>query len=723
VSEKYDQFLESKVLRFESEGVSHGDLNPHLYGFQRAITERALEVGRYCIFADCGLGKTLMQLSWAERIPGPVLIFAPLAVRAQTVREAQRFGIDCSEVDSQADVRSQVSITNYEKIDHFDLDEFVGIVLDESSILKSYTGVFRTKIIESTAQHKYKLACTATPSPNDFMELGNHAEFVGAMTRTEMLSMFFVHDGGSTQNWRIKGHAVDEFWNWVLSWSVMIQRPSQVGFSDDGFDLPELRYVTNRVSTEFKGSQLLPVSNLDLNEKRQLQRSSIADRCAKAIDLASQPGQWIVWCELNDESAAVARAVPGAVEVKGGDSDEHKRKSMLGFADGKVRVLVTKPKIAGFGMNWQNCHNMVFVGLSDSYEALYQATRRCWRFGQTEDVTAHIVTTDQDIFTLKNVLRKEANHKDMQARLGAIAERVQKARTMGTTMHEKKEGAGWTMHNGDCVKVMQTMDAESVDYAIFSPPFSSLYTYSNHLADMGNSTNHEQFMEHYGFLANQLFRVIRSGRLVSVHCMLLPTLKARDGVIGLMDFRGDIIRAMAAVGFIHHSEVVIWKDPVMAMQRTKAVGLLHKQIRKDSAMSRQGIPDYVVTFRKPGENTKPISHDGDVFPVSLWQRWASPIWTDIKPSDTLQYMSARESEDERHICPLQLEVIKRCLALWSAPEDMVLSPFAGIASEGVESLKWGRKFVGIELKRSYFDQAVSNLGVQVDSENQMDMFK
>lgn len=263
--------------------------------------------------------------------------------------------------------------------------------------------------------------------------------------------------------------------------------------------------------------------------------------------------------------------------------------------------------------------------------------------------------------------------------------------------------------HADTVEVARAMPDSSVDYSIFSPPFASLYTYSNSPRDMGNVKNDEEFFAHYAFLIKEQFRVMAPGRLVSIHCMLMPTSKERDGYIGLRDFRGDIIRAYQAAGFIFHSEVVIWKDPVTAMQRTKALGLLHKTIRKDSSMSRQGIPDYVVTMRKPGDNAKPIAHTAEEFPVMQWQRYASPVWTDINPSDTLQYRSVRENDDERHICPLQLEVVRRCVDLWSAPEDVVWSPFMGIGSEGVIALEKGRRFIGAELKASYYQQAIKNL--------------
>jgi len=285
-----------------------------------------------------------------------------------------------------------------------------------------------------------------------------------------------------------------------------------------------------------------------------------------------------------------------------------------------------------------------------------------------------------------------------------------------------EHGEGWELRNGDCVEELGSIESESIGYSVFSPPFASLYTYSDDHRDMGNCIDSAEFFEHYAFLAEQLERVLVPGRLVSMHCMLLPTSKSRDGYIGLYDFRGDLIRCMESAGFIFHSEVVIWKDPVTAMQRTKALGLLHKQIRKDSAMSRQGIPDYIVTMRKSGENPDPIAHERDELPVSLWQKWASPIWTDINPNGTLQKESAREQEDERHIAPLQLEVIRRCIALWSNAGDLVLSPFAGIGSEGYEAIKWGRQYIGIELKRSYFDQAVANLRAACIEKNQLALF-
>jgi DNA modification methylase len=277
-------------------------------------------------------------------------------------------------------------------------------------------------------------------------------------------------------------------------------------------------------------------------------------------------------------------------------------------------------------------------------------------------------------------------------------------------------GDNYAAYHGDCIDVVRGLPDESVGYTVFSPPFASLYTYSASPRDMGNCRDSAEFFQHFRYLVPELYRVTKPGRLLSFHCMLLPTSKVRDGEIGLYDFRGDLIRAFEEVGWIFHSEVVIWKDPVTAMQRTKALGLLHKQVKKDSCMSRQGIPDYLVTMRKPGDNPDRVTHtgEGDDLPVEMWQKYASPVWMDVNPTDTLQFRSAREDEDERHICPLQLEVIRRALHLWSKAGDVVLSPFMGIGSEGYEAVRAGRKFVGAELKTSYYEQAVRNLAAAAD---------
>jgi hypothetical protein len=732
----YATFLAAKQRVDRPTGFDAVDVNRKLFPFQQAIVKWACRRGRAAIFADCGLGKTGMQLEWARQVVahtgGRVLILAPLAVAAQTKREAEKFGLSgVGVVRSQAECESfAICVANYEMLAHFEPEQFAGVVLDESSIIKNFTGSLRNQIIDAFAATPFRLACTATPAPNDYMELGNHAEFVGSMTRVEMLSMFFCHDGGDTSQWRIKGHAERDFWKWVCSWSVMLRKPSDIGFDDEGFALPPIQFFEHLVKADpLKAGVLFEVESPSLADRRNARRASIGDRVAKAAELANANGeQWLVWCDLNDESAALTAAIEGAVEVSGSDEPEHKERAMLDFAAGKIRVLVTKPKIAGFGMNFQLCRNMAFVGLSDSYEALYQSVRRCWRFGQAQEVRVHIITATTEGAVLDNVKRKERDAEEMAARMVANMADITKGaiamteRTMNDYAERSVSEGLWRMELGDCVEVLRREPSDSVGFSVFSPPFASLYTYSASDRDMGNCESDEQFMQHFGFLVDELFRVTKPGRLLSFHCMNLPTSKARDGVIGIRDFRGELIRCFAERGWIFHSEVCIWKDPVTAMQRTKALGLLHKQLKKDSCMSRQGIPDYLVTMRKPGVNDDPVSNTNETFPVSEWQQYASPVWMDINPSETLQGASAREEQDERHICPLQLEVIRRALRLWSKPGDLVLSPFGGIGSEGYEAVKAGRRFLGVELKESYFKQACANLRIASQQTRQRSLF-
>jgi hypothetical protein len=714
----YDAFLAEKALVAVPTGLEVvPDVRAHLFDFQRDITRWALRRGRAAIFADCGLGKTPMQLEWASHVPGPVLILAPLAVAPQTVREGEKFGVPVRYVREMPTEPTGIYVTNYELLERFDLSQFAGLVLDESSILKSYDGATRTAIIEASRAVPFRLACTATPAPNDYMELGNHAEFLGVMSRVEMLSMFFVHDGGETQSWRLKGHAQKDFWQWVASWAVLLRKPSDVGYEDGALELPPLTIMQSTVHASIApAGELFTVEAQTLQERIAARRETVAERVDAAATLVNAtPGAWVVWCNLNSESEALTRAIPDAVEVRGSDAPEDKEAALLGFAEGRIRVLVTKPSIAGYGMNWQHCHQMAFVGLSDSWEQYYQAVRRCWRFGQEHPVAVHLIAADREGAVVENIKRKDAQATEMAARMVEHTKALTTAAIHGTTRdvatyeRDVSEGQGWTAHLGDCVEVVRELPDESIDFTIFSPPFASLYTYSNSDRDMGNCADHDVFYRHFGFLVGDLLRVVKPGRLVSFHCMNLPTSKVRDGVIGLRDFRGELIRLFESHGWIYHSEVCIWKDPVTAMQRTKALGLLHKTIRTDSSMSRQGIPDYLVTMRKPGKNPEPIAHTHDEFPVTLWQRFASPVWMDINPSDTLQYRSAREQEDERHICPLQLEVIRRALKLWSNHGDLVLSPFMGIGSEGHVAIEEGRRFVGVELKRSYWKQACANL--------------
>jgi superfamily II DNA or RNA helicase len=717
----YSEYLSSKHIVLADAGLTKiPDINPMLYGFQRDIVAWSLRKGRSANFLDCGLGKTPIQLEWSKHIPGRVLIAAPLAVAQQTVREGKKFGVEVTYARKTCD--SKITITNYDMLEHFNPDDYTGVVLDESSILKSYDGAFRNFIIEAFAKTPFRLACTATPAPNDYMELGNHSEFLGALSRTEMLSTFFVHDGGDTAKWRVKKHAQRDFWKWVCSWAVMMRKPSDLGYDDNGFILPPLviEDVVLDVAKPTDG-RLFALPALTLQERQQARSATVEERAAKVAEIvATKPREpWLIWCNLNSESHLAASLIPAATEVQGSDNRDQKEERMLGFSAGLYRVMVSKPSIAGYGMNWQHCPNVIFLGLSDSYEQFYQAIRRCWRFGQKKQVECYIVTSSQEGAVTENIKRKEKDAAKMAEEMVNNMHELNQQEVRGVHSHDKQIvihridsdpiDFAWTLHLGDCVDVVSKFPSNSLQYSIFSPPFASLYTYSALPNDMGNCRTHAEFYEHFSYLTKELQRATMPGRLLSFHCMNLPISKERDGYIGIADFRGDLIRLFQDAGFIYHSEVCIWKDPVTAMQRTKALGLLHKQIKKDSCMSRQGIADYLVTMRKHGDNPERVTHTNESFPVSLWQNYASPVWMDINPSDTLQRESAREHEDERHICPLQLEVIRRAIRLWTNPGDEVFSPFAGIGSEGYVAIQEGRRFLGVELKESYYRQAVENL--------------
>lgn len=718
----YHAFVKKKTESVKPSGhtVSESEIGSHLFDFQRIIVRWALMKGRAAIFADTGLGKTAMQTEWASQVHRHtgenVLLIAPLCVSQQTVREGERFGISIRYCRKMEDVKPGITITNYEMLDHFDVSKFSGIVLDESSILKSHDGKTRTAIIESCRFVPYRLSCTATPSPNDHMELGNQAEFLGVMSRVEMLATFFTHDGGETSKWRLKGHAKTRFWEWMAAWSVCIRKPSDLGFDDESYNLPGIEIVHHVSEARRSPGNLFAVPAEGLLEKNRARKNSVADRVRMCSDVVNgTDGQWVVWCNLNAESDALENALIHSKAVCGSDTLDEKEETIERFIDGSLRVLVSKPSITGFGLNFQRCHQMAFVGLTDSFEDYYQAVRRCFRFGQNDVVKVHLFYSSEEFGTIQNLERKERQHNEMSEQMVGHMRKFMEKEVSGT-MREKSEykrdvheEGRFTLHLGDCVDVASDFDDGSIDYTIFSPPFASLYTYSNSDYDMGNVKSDADFVTQFGYLVKELFRITRHGRLLSFHCMNLPTSKERDGVIGLRDFRGELIRLFVAEGFIYHSEVCIWKDPVTAMQRTKALGLLHKTIRKDSSMSRQGIADYLVTMRKPGPNLKPIAHTPEQFPVELWQRYASPVWMDINPSKTLNSLGSREEDDERHICPLQLDVIERAIDLWTAPDDLVFSPFAGIGSEGYVAVNKKRRFVGSELKRSYWEVAIKNL--------------
>lgn len=724
----YKDFLKTKQKRVINSGFEPTDLNSNLFEFQKFSVKRALNAGKYALFFDCGLGKTIMQLEWANQVTKhtnkPVLILCPLAVSGQTISEGIKFGIQVEKLKS--DVFGQgIYISNYEQLSNIDCSQFSGIVLDESSILKNFEGATKNIIIEQFTHTPYKLACTATPSPNDPMELGNHSEFLDVMSRNEMLAMYFIHDGGETAKWRIKGHAIKSFYQFVSTWAIMANNPMDIGFPMQGYDLPSLNIIEKQIKTEKRDNGQLfndiSISATNFNSELRLTKLERVDEVVKLIN--DKPNEnFIIWIKQNEEGELLRKLLPDAIEVKGSDTNEYKESKLLGFANNEFRILITKTKIASFGMNYQNCHNQIFASLDFSFEGLYQAMRRSYRFGQKNEVNIYIITTDTMTNVIKSINRKQKQFETMQNEMSkAINENLQGNMMSEIEFNIESDNNEWfNIKRGDCVQLIKDVPNESIGLSVFSPPFAELYTYSSHIEDMGNSKDYNEFLTQFDFLITELYRVMQSGRNVAVHCMDLPIQKGKEGFIGLRDFSGMILRAFEKAGFIYASRVTIWKDPVIEMQRTKALGLLHKQVKKDSTMSRVGIPDYVLIFRKDGERLNPVKCS---ISVDTWQKYASPVWDDIDYGNTLQgYRDGRETNDEKHICPLQLDTIERLIHLYSNEGDTLLTPFMGIGSEVFKAIELNRKGIGFELKESYYNLAKKNLNSALKLKNQTSLF-
>lgn len=436
----YSKFITNKQIDavaagFDPDKESYPvELMPH----QEACITWACKRGRSALFLDTGLGKTLCQLTWADQVVrhtgGYVLILAPLAVSHQTEREAGKFGISATVVASDSEIdQPGVYITNYEKLNHFDPVIFSGIVLDESSILKGMQGKIRKQITDSFITTPYKLSCTATPSPNDFMELGTQSEFLGVMSQLEMLAMYFVHDGSDTSKWRMKGHGKTKFWEWLSTWAIFIRNPSDLGFDGSEFDLPPIQYHERIITTPPDGT-LFAEPAMSLLDRNQARKKSVEERCEMAASIANKMDSCVIWCNLNAESELLKSMVVDSVEIKGADTDDHKTKSLIGFSTGAVKKIITKPKIAGFGMNWQNTSNCIFVGLSDSWESFYQAIRRQWRYGQLSTVNVYIISADTEGAVVDNIKRKDAQHEEMMDSMMAHMRDLTNKRVFGVTV-------------------------------------------------------------------------------------------------------------------------------------------------------------------------------------------------------------------------------------------------------------------------------------------------
>lgn len=760
---EYLDFLQSKAFRHAPCGFDLLLRQDWLFPFQQYITEKCLSRGKAAIFADTGLGKARMGLAWADQVAREadcnVLILTPCAVAQQMAREAEKIGVTVNIITEAADVQDGISICNYEKLHKLDSADFGAIVLDESSILKGFASKYRQALTDFAAGMNYRLALTATPSPNDLIELINHADWLGVMRGREAIATFFVQDGNTTKKYRLKKTCEADFWRWVASWAVCVRLPSDLGddYSDAGYSLPPLNLVRLEVSSEQQMASLLPVDSMSLSERREARKASLVGRVAAVAELVNASDKpWVVWCDYNDESDALKKAIPGAVEVRGSMTIESKEAAIDGFTTGAVRVLISKPSITGFGLNWQHCHNTAFVGVGDSFEQQYQAIRRFHRFGQTETVNVYAAASQQEFQVMENIARKQDQHNNFYEQVSkymreAMTETPVAVKTVAKS-GKIASGAKWEVRLGDNVERMTELADDSVDLSITSIPFPGMYAYTDLPGDMGNVRDYGEFFEHFDYLLPQWLRVTKPGRTACVHVTDGVAMVSREGHMGLKDFSGDTIRAFQKHGWIYAGKVFVDQDPQLEAVRNNTHGLLFKSLATDASIMRFALADYVLLFRKPGDNEVPIkagksakyNQGGGWITEEEWIEWAAPVWyrhiapdgkiaasqpfhpslqrtammasskgsksfNGIQDTDVANVAIARDPSDERHLCPLQFGIIERCTKLFSNPGEIILDPFNGVGSTGIKGMELNRRYTGIEIKESYFDTAVKYL--------------
>lgn len=724
-------------------------LSGHLRGYQRHVVEFDLLGGRTGTFLDTGLGKTLIEHEWsmhaAEATNGRALILCPLAVAQQQRREGERFGYPIRVIRDMGDVGPGINVCNYDRHHLLDPSAFGAVTLDESTIISNFTGVVSRRLRAAYANHRFRKVAAAVPAPNDHMELGQSCEFLGIMPSREMLMRWFASDQTDLGKYRLRGWGELPFWDWMASWSRMAGHPRDLGYPEEGYDLPPLEIFRHQVASAARPPEgTLYALAASATQIHDLKRQTAGGRAAAILALVeAEPGEpWVIWTDTDYEADAVCAELgrldkSRVLDVRGSMSTSVKEERLERFASsGEPNWLVSKPSIAGFGLNWQHSARMAFVGRTYSYLAFYQAVRRQWRYGQARPVHVHLAIAEGEEIVGRALDRKAADHQRMQVQMVAAMRRQASAKTSNQALpyvptHKAKApewlgggpvecladhtGERYAFYQGDCVEVLRQVPDNCIDIAVYSPPFAGLYIYSDSAADMGNCADDEEFLRSYRFLCEELYRVLRPGRLALVHCKHLVYYQNAQGSAGVRDFPGDLIRVHRSAGFdMHGPPITVWRCPVREMTKTKAHGLLWKQLRSDSTFSRQGLPEYILPLRKWARTEedealcRPVEHTKEEFPLEQWQRWASPVWgypdsgDELRETDVLQ--SRREPQDEKHICPMPLDLIRRCILMWSNPGDILLSPFAGIGSEPCEALRLKRRAVGIDLKASYFKQ-------------------
>ncbi len=772
--QSYAKFLDAKLsIGYEIDGRTiHIDEKKHsvfdtskhstnedfLFDYQKFIVNLAFNKKRFAIFADCGLGKTIMFLSFINRVrqvtDKKILIVCPLMVVDQIIQEEKKFYDtqtikdihDENLADWLNDGKKDTAITNLDKFHkQYSLFGKVGcVVLDESSILKNCDGVTRNSLIESCKGIEYKLCSSATPAPNDREEYANHACFLDYVrSNNEFFARFFVNkDNG----WIIKPHGLDAFYKYLSEWSVFIRNPKEYGFASNILDLPAPIFENVPVEWTIEQKKYLKAINLvgevsDAFEKKmfylKLSKGILQEKNGvKVIDtnktmellriLRENPNKkTVIWVAFNEEERLIKNTLTGqGIEhyaISGATKEEERIKIIHDFENGKINVLISKPKLLGFGLNLPFATVQIFNALTDSYEQFYQSIKRSYRYGNKEALKVYITFTQAEKKILDNVLRKQVTWEhdsskqekyfinNLEGKVNQFFGRAfQEKEAINLKVKNIRQEKNWTLYLADSIPTLRTLPKESIDLAVFSPPFANLFTYSNDIADMGNSGDgNDEFNLHFEYFLAGLHDVMKKGRIVCCHLSQLSTFKGRDGFVGLKDFRGAVIELFQKAGFIYFGEWAIPKNPQMQAIKEKVRTLSFAQLESDRLGSRGGLCDFVFVFKKRGEsdvklNDKEVSRDE-------WIEWANGVWTGIKESDTLNVRGTKDEDDVKHICPLNLEVIRRCIRLYSTKDELVLDPFNGIGSTGVISLEQGRKYLGIELKPEYFEESIKHL--------------
>lgn len=729
----YEAFLNSKKLTTQSVGKDCGALHPVLFDFQRDIVAWAVRKGRAAIFADVGLGKTVMYCEWTRQLNERTLILTPLAVAQQTVDMAAKLlDMELRYVRSMAQVDFEACkfyVTNYEMLEHFDASQFQAVVLDESSILKAFSGTTKKRLIATFKDTPYKLACTATPAPNDLLEIGNHADFLGVMSSHLMTSIFFTHDSQAGKNgnkYRLKKHATGKFYEWLASFAVALKKPSDLGYDDTGYILPELTIEVKTVHAGFTPEGMMPgfgVNSISATDAKKVRRATILSRSELAISqITSSAEQYLVWTGLNDEAATLHKSIPNSFDLHGALKPDVKVQAIQDFVQGNTRVLITKSSIVGMGVNMQErCHDMLFFGVDYSWEQFYQSIGRIHRFGQQHPVHVTVITSEEERSVFEAIQRKGEEAKKMTDKLIEASRKHMQDNIRGEVHAEwtyredeaQSETGKWKLLLGDSCQRMKEIADDSVHLSVYSPPFGgTIYIYSATERDLGNSKTNEEFLQHYGdYIVPELLRITMPGRYSCVHIQDTKIYGLNNnGNRGLYPLSDEIVRLHIQAGWTYRARITVDKNPQAVATRNHDNDLLFITGKRDGCDLAPMNTDYLLVFEKPGDNPVPVKpYDNGDMTEDEWITWARACWYDIRETDVLNVDVARTSEDERHLCPLQLPLIGRCVRMWSNPGETVFTPFMGIGSEIFEALRWKRRGLGIELKPEYFKVAVRNL--------------